>query len=135
MAPGPSPPSHFVIDGTIADGNPVARLLWLELDARAFPVAPTVTELIPPKGTPVTVSWHEDKLGQMDRHPIRASGAKAPGHLRQQDRLASLGQLAAGIAHDFNNILQAIITSEELIIGHPGLPPGSFQRQSRGRAG
>ncbi|MEZ4639786.1 MAG: PAS domain S-box protein, partial [Caldilineaceae bacterium] len=29
--------------------------------------------------------------------------------LRQQDRLAGVGQLAAGIAHDFNNIMSAII--------------------------
>ncbi|MBI1293697.1 PAS domain S-box protein [bacterium] len=29
--------------------------------------------------------------------------------LRQQDRLAAVGQLAAGIAHDFNNIMSAII--------------------------
>jgi PAS domain S-box-containing protein len=34
--------------------------------------------------------------------------------LREQDRLAAVGQLAAGIAHDFNNILTSIIGFAEL---------------------
>jgi signal transduction histidine kinase/FixJ family two-component response regulator len=35
--------------------------------------------------------------------------------LKQQDRLAAVGRLAAGIAHDFNNILQGIMMSAELM--------------------
>ncbi|MFQ5328796.1 MAG: ATP-binding protein [Thermodesulfobacteriota bacterium] len=35
--------------------------------------------------------------------------------LRQNERLAAVGQLAAGIAHDFNNILQGIIGYSELL--------------------
>ena len=38
-----------------------------------------------------------------------------------QDRLASVGQLAAGIAHDFNNILSAIILHAELLTDETGL--------------
>jgi len=34
--------------------------------------------------------------------------------LEQQERLATVGQMAAGIAHDFNNILASIILSAEL---------------------
>ncbi|RME76534.1 MAG: hybrid sensor histidine kinase/response regulator [Planctomycetota bacterium] len=34
---------------------------------------------------------------------------------REQERLASLGQLAAGIAHDFNNILQSIMGYSQIL--------------------
>jgi signal transduction histidine kinase len=37
---------------------------------------------------------------------------------RQQERLASIGQLAAGIAHDFNNILAVILLYSDLLAGH-----------------
>ncbi|KAA3661773.1 MAG: response regulator [Chloroflexi bacterium] len=36
---------------------------------------------------------------------------------RQQERLASIGQLAAGIAHDFNNILAVISLYSDLLAG------------------
>jgi PAS domain S-box-containing protein len=39
-----------------------------------------------------------------------------------QDRLASVGQMAAGIAHDFNNILGTILLYGELISKEPGEP-------------
>jgi len=42
-------------------------------------------------------------------------------HLRQQDRLAVIGQLAGGIAHDFNNLLTAIKGYTEFAIDE--LPP------------
>ena len=37
--------------------------------------------------------------------------------VQQQDRLASIGQLAAGIAHDFKSLLAAIILHSELVLG------------------
>lgn len=38
--------------------------------------------------------------------------------LQVQERLATVGQLAAGIAHDFNNLLVPIMLYTELMIGH-----------------
>lgn len=42
--------------------------------------------------------------------------------LRQQDRLAAVGQLAAGIAHDFNNIITSIVLYTQMSLQDPGLP-------------
>ncbi len=36
--------------------------------------------------------------------------------LRQQERLAAVGQLAAGIAHDFNNIMAVIVLHAQMIL-------------------
>lgn len=47
-----------------------------------------------------------------------------------QDRLATVGQLAAGIAHDFNNIMAAILVYADLLSQDPNLPPISRDRIS-----
>ena len=47
----------------------------------------------------------------------------AQERIRQQDRLAAVGQLAAGIAHDFNNTLTSIIGFAELARTQPGASP------------
>jgi hypothetical protein len=43
--------------------------------------------------------------------------------LRQQERLAAVGQLAGGIAHDFNNLLTTIILYAQMPLSQPGLSP------------
>jgi len=43
--------------------------------------------------------------------------------LRQQDRLAALGQMAAGIAHDFRNRLNVVILNSQMAIRSSSLPP------------
>jgi PAS domain S-box-containing protein len=48
--------------------------------------------------------------------------------LEQQDRLASVGQLAAGMAHDLNNMLQTITGFAELIQAHPESPEEVVER-------
>jgi GAF domain-containing protein len=48
--------------------------------------------------------------------------------VRLQERLATVGQLAAGIAHDFNNIMAAILVYTDLLMGDRSLPNLSRDR-------
>lgn len=48
--------------------------------------------------------------------------------IQMQDRLATVGQLAAGIAHDFNNIMAAIVVYADLLKRDPNLLPVSQDR-------
>lgn len=47
---------------------------------------------------------------------------KREEQMRQQDRLAAVGQLASGIAHDFNNIMAVIILYTQMVQRTPELP-------------
>ena len=44
--------------------------------------------------------------------------------LRQQQRLAAVGQLAGGIAHDFNNMLASVMLYGQMALRNPELPLG-----------
>lgn len=48
--------------------------------------------------------------------------------IQMQDRLATVGQLAAGIAHDFNNIMAAIVVYTDLLLMDPSLNKTSQER-------
>jgi PAS domain S-box-containing protein len=48
--------------------------------------------------------------------------------IQMQDRLATVGQLAAGISHDFNNIMAAILVYTDLLINDPDIPANSKER-------
>ena len=44
---------------------------------------------------------------------------QANAQLAQAEKLAALGELAGGVAHDFNNVLQAVVSSAEVLRKHP----------------
>jgi signal transduction histidine kinase/CheY-like chemotaxis protein len=48
--------------------------------------------------------------------------------IQMQERLATVGQLAAGIAHDFNNIMAAIVVYADLLLMDKGLSSSSRER-------
>ncbi|RPI34897.1 MAG: GAF domain-containing protein, partial [Chloroflexota bacterium] len=48
--------------------------------------------------------------------------------VQMQERLATVGQLAAGIAHDFNNIMAAIMVYTDLLMHDLSFSPGSRER-------
>lgn len=47
---------------------------------------------------------------------------EAERYVRQQDKLAAVGQLAAGIAHDFNNIMATVVLYAQMSARDEGLP-------------
>lgn len=53
---------------------------------------------------------------------------ESQNRIQMQERLATVGQLAAGIAHDFNNILAAIVVYADLLKRDPNLPAASRER-------
>ena len=48
--------------------------------------------------------------------------------VRQQERLAAVGQLAAGIAHDFNNIMAVITLYAQMLSQLPDFSPKTYDR-------
>lgn len=128
--------------------NPTARALLKRLaaftpDQRLTHLAnEPLTDLLPraaASGSPVT-------LQQQDPDPLIVEVASRPltllggdkgwvlslhdvtqlweqeRRLQQQERLATMGQLAAGIAHDFNNILAVITLYSQMLQANPDLP-------------
>jgi GAF domain-containing protein/CheY-like chemotaxis protein len=100
-------------------------------------------------------AWHELKTepeGVLGIHPLTfeiavrplEAGAQPEGwvlvlrdvtlerenqsQIQMQERLATVGQLAAGIAHDFNNIMAAIVVYADLLALEPNLTGRSRER-------
>jgi PAS domain S-box-containing protein len=86
--------------------SPPTRGLWhqVEFDDRHFEVIsrPIADRLHPEAWVLVVRDVTEERIVQ--------------AHRQQQQRLASIGQLAAGIAHDFNNIMAVILLYADLSI-------------------
>jgi PAS domain S-box-containing protein len=119
----------LVIDsqGTVRFANPAARSLFggRELVGEAFGVSQvrgssTEIEVISSDGRhgiaemrTTDTEWFGESATLVILRDVTAM-REAEQQLREQQRLASVGQLAAGIAHDFNNLLQAITLQTEL---------------------
>jgi PAS domain S-box-containing protein len=85
-------------------------------------------------GRPITVEILtfpiQTEKGYMAGSLLRdvTTSRQAEEHLRQQERLAAVGQLAAGIAHDFNNIMAVIILYTQISLQMPGVPSSVQER-------
>ena len=97
--------------------SPPTKGLWHEVkaDGRTFEVIAR-----PMENGPVPENW---VLVIRDVTQER----EVQHHLRQQERLAAVGQLAAGIAHDFNNIMSVIVLYTYMAL-REGLPPKTHER-------
>ncbi len=93
-------------------GHALIESVHVRKDGTAFPVELS-TRLIQYNDQPALLTVARDIT---ERKQIEQQ-------LRQQERLAAVGQLAGGIAHDFNNLLTTIILYAQLPASKPGLTP------------
>ncbi len=110
---------------TMLGGHPIAELLsppprglWheVEKERRHFQITAHVIET-----GPMTGGWMLVVRDVTEEYAIRET-------VQRQDRLATVGQLAAGIAHDFNNILAGIVLYSQMSLRTPDLPPQLHER-------
>ena len=110
---------------TALGGQPAAELLsppphglWHEVvkERRHFQITARAIETGPMMG-----GWVLVLRDVTEEHAIRETA-------QRQDRLATVGQLAAGIAHDFNNILAGILLYSQMSLRTPDLPPQLHER-------
>ncbi len=106
-------------------GHPIAELLsppprglWHEIDKerRHFQITAHAIET-----GAMTGGWMLVIRDVTEEYAIRET-------IQRQDRLATVGQLAAGIAHDFNNILAGIVLYSQMSLRTPDLPPQLQER-------
>ncbi len=96
----------------------------------------------PPEGLWHQISWQNQSF-ELIAKPLQGSGAaegwvivirditiakEIQERIQQQERLASVGQLAAGIAHDFSNIMAVISLYADLALKDPRLSPDMARR-------
>lgn len=92
--------------------SPPPRGLWHEIEAnrRHFQITARAIETGPMMG-----GWVLVVRDVTEEQAFRET-------VQRQDRLATVGQLAAGIAHDFNNILAGIVLYSQMSLRAPNLP-------------
>ena len=88
-------------------------------DGHIFPTEHTVLELKNKSG---------QRTGWVSIIRDLTERKKFESHMRQMQKIESIGNLAAGIAHDFNNILFPIVGMSELLL--EDLPPESNEREN-----
>ena len=147
------PEGVFVIDskGTILLTNPTARKDLMAL-AEGIDVGNKLQQLgensldellaPPPEGFWHQIAW-QNRNFELIAKPLKGSETgtgwvivirdvttekEVEKRIQQQERLASVGQLAAGIAHDFNNIMGVITLYAELTLEDPRLPSDLHRR-------
>jgi PAS domain S-box-containing protein len=90
-------------------------------DGRVVWVHETLSRITDAAGRPVcAVALFEDVT---ERRRVEAQRHALEAHIRQTQKLESLGVLAGGVAHDFNNLLLAILGNADLALAE--LSPGS----------
>ena len=71
-------------------------------------------------------AYASDELDELRRVALQAAitlrNSKVYEQMKERDRLAALGQMAAGLAHEIRNPLGAIKGAAQLIATHPGEP-------------
>jgi PAS domain S-box-containing protein len=70
----------------------------------------------------VPIAWDDEQRGTLWLYRDVTEERQMTEQLRQQERLAAVGQLAAGIAHDFRNVLATILLYAEMDLKKPNLP-------------
>lgn len=87
-------------------------------DGQIFPTEHTVLEL---------KNKSDQRTGWVSIIRDLTERKKFESHIRQTQKIESIGNLAGGIAHDFNNILFPIVGMSELLL--EDLPPESNERE------
>ena len=105
----------------------------------------TIDELIRQSDNPQPVEIHMDgshpKIFEVETRPLVGEGRhwilmlrdvtqdrQIQSRVHMQDRLATVGQLAAGIAHDFNNIMATILVYSDLLKKDFTMKPEGLER-------
>jgi len=103
-----------IIDTTLAEGQWHGEVVNVTAEGRRMVLDSRVRLLRDESGEPVGM------LGISTDITARKAMER---QLRQQERLAAIGQLASGIAHDFRNLLTTIILYAGLPLRKPDLSP------------
>ncbi|MBI3959677.1 MAG: response regulator [Chloroflexi bacterium] len=124
------------MDGIVHFANPAAEtifarsadeLVGLALDFPLVDKETTEVEIVRGAGRTVTVEIRTVPIEWEGKPAILASlrdvteARERQRYQQSQERLATVGQLAAGIAHDFNNIMGAIILYAQILMKIPNL--------------
>ncbi|HQE91304.1 MAG TPA: PAS domain S-box protein [Anaerolineae bacterium] len=106
-------------------GHPLAELLsppphglWHEVNVKQFHFQITARAI---ETDPMRGGWVLVIRDATEEHAFHET-------VQRQERLATVGQLAAGIAHDFNNILAGIVLYSQMSLRTPGLSPQLQER-------